>query len=153
MKFHGRHIAAGTGLGAILLVSLAGGSNMALAGEDLYRWQDSESKTVLSDRPPPEGVEHEVIKSPALLDPEDVTAADTTQESDKDATESPDEKPTPSSAERCEQARANMEALTVEKGTVTVRTTDGGARELSPEEVQVQLQATRAQIEVYCAGE
>lgn len=151
---------------AFLLVALAGGNTSSVAEGNYYRWQDDQGNTILSDRPPSEGIQYEVIENSPALDPAALREAPA--EAPEGALEGdPQEAPTDAgrevgaavqpaavtgqgNAQRCEQARANMEALSNESGPVTVRNKDGGARELSAQELQVQRAATQAQIDVYC---
>ena len=55
------------GLQGSLIVLMAAGSLNAGAAEAHYRWLDSRGNTVLSDRPPPAGVDYEVVSTKSGL--------------------------------------------------------------------------------------
>ena len=121
-----------------------------------YHWKDAQGNPILSDHPPPDGVTYEVEKTPGAAEyPEVAEEAPDVAEGDEEGDEERKglaDTPTETNAERCARARANLEALGG-GDSVTVRNTDGSAHTLSPEEVQIQRETTRAQIKVYCEEE
>lgn len=119
-----------------------------------YRWINDRGDPVYSDRPPPKGVDYEVISSGStfkrvVAGEEGAVPLDTTptpsNQFDKVSTEQKSKK----NPEMCQRARANLEALT-SSDQVKIRNNQGEIRMLSPEEMEVERQTARAQISVYC---
>ena len=59
--------AKSTSLLFILAVIIAASSSMSLAAESHYRWNDKWGNPVHSDRPPPKGVDYEVVSTESSL--------------------------------------------------------------------------------------
>jgi hypothetical protein len=150
-----------TSVAALLLAAVLGRSYLAEAQSNVYRWVDAQGNLVMSDMPPPNGTVHETLGNTVTINPAD--AFDSTQDEDQsnknsglseNLTSSTDAEQdafasSANNNERCAQAKNNLSALS-EAGPVTVRNAQGMPRDLTTDEVQIQLQATRAQIAVYC---
>ena len=116
---------------------------IAQADTTHYRWTDKKGGTVYSDRPPPSGVDYEVVNNSTglkrVLDGElepqsvDVSSSESIKKSEA----------------LCERARDNLKALQGEQ-TVAIRNLQGDVKELTPEERSIEIQTARAQISVYC---
>lgn len=52
---------------ALVLLAMCAGVGSAHAGAKLYRWKDSNGNVVMSDRPPPAGVQFEAISTSSSL--------------------------------------------------------------------------------------
>jgi len=138
-----------------------GRSYLAEAQSAVYRWVDAQGNLVMSDMPPPDGTVYETLGTRETINPAD--AFDSMQDEDQskinsglseNLTSSTDAEkdafaPSANNNERCAQAKNNLSALS-EAGPITVRNDQGIPRDLTADEVQIQLQATRAQIAVYC---
>ncbi len=143
-----------TGLGLGLL--LAAGSAAVYSDTVHYRWTNSKGGTVYSDRPPPEGVDYEVVSSGTGLrrqvDGEKGAVPLTVEPSPGNDFEQVDDRSEPSQTTNevlCEKARMNLVALNV-ADVVNTRNDQGEVRAMTPEEREVRTRATEAQIEVYC---
>ena len=150
-----------TCVAALLLAAVLGRSYLAEAQSAVYRWVDAQGNLVMSDMPPPDGTVYESLGTRETINPAD--AFDSPQNEEQRSIDrglSEDLKPSTnkeqdafaSSAnnnERCAQAKNNLSALS-EACPITVRNDQGIPRDLTADEVQIQLQATRAQIAVYC---
>jgi hypothetical protein len=141
---------------AIVLAAAVGGSVAGFADTNYYRWIDNRGNPVHSDRPPPKGIDYEVVSTqssftravsaeegavPAEVEPrvgneftpEDSSAADRSKKN----------------SELCQRARSNLETLTA-SDTVNIRNNEGEVQQLNPQELQVQRATAKAQVEVYC---
>jgi hypothetical protein len=143
-------------LHAILLLAIATGSVGSKAQSNYYRWLDSRGNPIHSDRPPPAGVDYEVVSTESTF-----TRAVTGEEgavplaveptvgnefTPQDSAKSADYKKNP---EFCQRAKTNLESLTT-SAQVKVRDDQGEERYLTPEEMEVERQKAKAQIDVYC---
>lgn len=134
-------------------------ASLALAGaasaqSNHYRWTDADGETVLSDRPPPAGVDYEIVSSTsnftrkvsagegALKPGDDSNAADA-------AVAEANAERARQAAAACKAAQANLKALKGE-AKIVVRTPDGGQRALSADEIEMQRQTAQSQVEAYC---
>ncbi|EEB77534.1 hypothetical protein GPB2148_1267 [marine gamma proteobacterium HTCC2148] len=139
-----------------LLIILACGATTAVAKDAHYRWLNERGFTVYSDRPPPEGVDYEVVSSgsnlkrvvdgdtgavPLEVEP---SAGNEFQPKAKSA-----EEVTEQNSRLCNRARDNLEALST-GDIITLRDSNGEARQLTAKEVTVEQETARAQISVYC---
>lgn len=136
---------------AALLVTWA---SVGLSGATHYKWINERGEPVYSDRPPPKGVDYEVVSTtssfkrivdgdegavPLETDPRvgnNFDQVNTAQKSKKNP-------------EMCQRAKTNLESLS-SSDQVKVRNDRGEIRMLSPEEMEVERQTARAQISVYC---
>ncbi len=131
-------------------------SMASYSGTNHYRWLNERGDPVHSDRPPPGGIDYEVISTgsglkrmvsgsegavPAEIKPR--VGNNFTQVDADDANRSK------KSSELCKRATLNMEALTGDT-KVRVRDDQGDTRVLSDEEKIIEREKARAQISVYC---
>lgn len=142
-------------VGAVLFC-LAAASTAQAAGTVHYRWVDDRGNPVHSDRPPPKGIDYEVITTGSGLKrvvsgdegavPPEVKPRVGNEFTQVDAEEARRSKKNP---ELCSRARANLEALT-DNAKVRIRDDQGEERFLTDEEIIVERERAQAQISVYC---
>lgn len=128
---------------ALVFIVVAGSSIESPADANYYRWVDDRGAAVHSDRPPPEGVDYEIISTSSNLIRAGSLEGDEVPVNSEEASQSA------KNPELCKRATTNLETLT-NSDKVKVRNDEGEARFLSPEEVEVQRQTAQAQIGVYC---
>ncbi len=138
-------------VGLLLVVSQA-----AFADKTYYRWVNERGNPVHSDRPPPAGVDYEVVETGSTLVrqvPGDTGAVPAETEPsvgnefdqvDLQAAPEPEKNP-----EYCARARENLEALT-NASRVRTRNEDGELRLLSDEERETEKAKARKAIEDHC---
>jgi hypothetical protein len=140
--------------GMVVLLIVAG--SQVIAGSTHYRWINERGEPVYSDRPPPKGVEYEVVSTQSRFKrtvsaEEGAVPLETSPrvgneffQIDPDAASRNQKNPV-----YCEQARQNLEALTTSL-QVNVRNDDGEVRPLTAEQMEVERNRARGQIEKYC---
>ena len=149
----------------IVLAALLGalsGQHEAMAQETIYKWVDQEG-TVHYGARPPEGVDYEIVdietrertRGGASTDG-DEAGPDAGEESEDGTTVPPEQpemaasEPDPEMvAERCAQARRNIENLT-QRSNVLIRGEDGERRQISAEERESMLEDARRFIDEWC---
>ena len=150
MKMHAVH------LGALLLALAA----LNAQAEDVYRWKNAQGNTVISDRPPEDGVEYDVVSASTgrtLVAPPPPSASTEEQPEENSPPTQNAEQPREISQfsapakdpKLCEQARNNLRIL--EDGP-RIRFTDdeGVVRFMSDDERSVEKDKTLDAIEAYC---
>ena len=151
MTFRGR-------IGQVLAASalLLAVPTTAISGEDYYRWLDERGDPVHSDRPPPKGVDYEVISTGSGLKrivsaDEGAVPPETTPRvgNEFDPVNPRAESRMKKNPELCERAKNDLDALT-SGAKVKVRNNQGEFRYLEQEEIQVEQARAREQISVYC---
>ena len=142
--------------GALLFCMAVISANLSSAGTTHYRWIDDRGHPVHSDRPPPKGVDYEVITTGSGLKrvvtaeegavPPEVNprVGNEFEQVDEDETRGSRKNP-----EMCARARANVEGLTT-SSTVIMRDDQGEERTLSAEEIVAELEKAEAMVSVYC---
>ena len=144
------------GLNAAFLLVVAITSLESTAGSNQYHWENSRGEPVYSDRPPPKGVNYEVINTQSTL--KWVVSGDEgaaplevkpSASNDFDPVDSAEDGRSKKSPALCEQAKMNLIALKA-RPTLNVRNDKGEIRELSPQEREVTKQTAMAQIKAYC---
>ena len=143
---------------AALVACLLAGSAQAVADSALYRWKDSEGNPVMSDRPPPLGVQYETISTKSSIvhrvegeaPPEPVTAPAPTPEPAPTASKTK----APSSLheknpEYCAAARKNLEVID-RAPRIRMDDGEGGLRYITDEERAAQRQNNLEVIEAHC---
>jgi hypothetical protein len=139
-----------------LLVAAMTGSGMLAAETDHYRWLNERGQPVYSDRPPPKGVNYEVISSSSNL--KRVVSADegavpletkSSVGNQFDSVSNSKERPSTKNTELCTRATMNLIALESE-GTINVRNDQGEVKALSPQEREIARQTAKAQKGIYC---
>ena len=140
-------------LNTLFFLAVAGSSVESLADATYYQWVDDSGAAVHSDRPPPEGVEYEIISTSSNLIKtvsfEDGLAPSAVDSPAGDSVNSEEASQSTKGLELCKRATTNLETLT-NSDKVKVRNDEGEVRFLSPEEIEVQRQTAQAQIGVYC---
>lgn len=141
---------------ALLLSAVALVASLAQAGTTHYRWVDDRGHPVHSDRPPPKGVDYEVITTGSGLKrvvpaeegavPPEVkpSVGNEFDQIDEDAVGRNQKNPA-----LCSRARANLEALST-NSKVIMRDDQGEERELSNEEIVSEREKAEALVSVYC---
>jgi hypothetical protein len=121
-----------------------------------YRWMNDRGEPIFSDRPPPQGVDYEVISSSsnfkrAVSAEEGAVPLETQPRvgNEFEQTHAAAAERLKKNPELCQRARTNLEAMT-SSAKVQVRNDQGEIRLLTPEEMEVQKQTAKAQISVYC---
>ncbi len=137
----------------LLLVAVAG--NIAAAGETYYRWTDERGNMLHSDRPPPPGVDYEVVSTdsdeirkvdgergavPLEVNPRVGNEFETYPKEPRDAKKSP---------ETCRRARENMAALNSGE-VIRMRNDQGELRDLSAEDIAYQKRRAEEVMRAHC---
>ena len=139
-----------------LLVLLATTGSQSAGDNNQYRWLDNRGDPVYSDRPPPKGIDYEVVSAGSSL--KRVVSAE-------EGAVPPETEPrvgnefnqvdgaagtrTKKNSELCQRAKTNLEALS-SSAKVKVRNEQGEVRYLNPEEMEIERQTAQAQVSVYC---
>ncbi|WP_187275924.1 DUF4124 domain-containing protein [Parahaliea aestuarii] len=139
---------------ATVVVSLIG--VQATAGTTYYRWQDERGNLVHSDRPPPQGVDYEVISTGSQFK-RDVTAEEGAVPRDlKPSVDNRFEKKAVRTEEQikknpeiCERARENLTTLET-WDDVNVKDDQGDIRPLTDAEKKQRTEEARRQIALHC---
>ena len=135
---------------ALLVVLLTAGSLAAVAATNYYRWIDERGNTIHSDRPPPAGVDYEVVRTGASFKDSGASAEGTTQSAKEDgAAQANNLSRSQKNPELCESAKGNLDALT-NSDRVTMRNAKGEVHVLTAEEIKESIQTTRGQIDAFC---
>lgn len=125
------------------------------AGQTFYRWTDDRGQTVHSDRPPPQGVEYEVISTQSSLVrevdgdqgavPLDVEPSVSNTFDPVDTNRTIVEK----NPEFCQRAQDNIDAL--DSGVqIQMRDKDGELRAITEDERAIQRQKAMDTMAVHC---
>jgi hypothetical protein len=143
-------------LNTFLFLIVAGSSVESPADANYYRWQDPEGNPIHSDRPPPAGIDYEVVStestfSRAIAAQEGAVPLDldSTIDSEFAQNASANSGKYQQDPALCEIARTNLDLLTNSE-KVKTRNAAGEVRYLTPEEMEVGRQTATAQISVYC---
>jgi hypothetical protein len=147
--------ARSTNLLLILAVIIAAYSSISLAGESYYRWDDKWGNPVHSDRPPPKGVDYEVVSSGTSLvrrvnSAEGVVPAKIEPTIDNNF-EQVETKPDPvkKNPEICDRAQENLTTLNT-YARIRLRDDQGEYRYITEEEKEAQRDEARNLISVHC---
>jgi Domain of unknown function (DUF4124) len=141
---------------AILLAIIATSSVGSAARTDYYRWLDSRGNPIHSDRPPPAGVDYEVVSTKSTFKrnveaEEGAVPLETSPRvgNEFDQVDTEEAKRSLKNPELCTRAKDNLAALTNSE-QVKVRNDQGEERFLTAEEIVVERQTAKAQLSVYC---
>jgi Domain of unknown function (DUF4124) len=142
---------------ATILPVLALCSLQVMADAKLYRWKDSEGNTVMSDRPPPTGVDFEAIATDSSVvrrvdgepPPKKITS---TSPPKKKATQSP--QPTVKTVykknpEYCESARRNLTVID-QSARVRMKDENGEYYYISDEQRHSEREKNLEAIKMHC---
>ena len=145
-----------TAVKSLLLMLLVATSTASLGASNQYRWLDDRGEPVYSDRPPPKGVDYEVVSAGSSLkrvvSAEEGAVPPETQPrvgNEFNQVDSSAGTRSKNNPELCQRARTNLEALS-SSAKVKVRNEKGEVRYLNPEEMEIERQTAQAQISVYC---
>jgi hypothetical protein len=137
---------------ALILIS----STQAFAGSTYYRWTNDQGDTVYSDRPPPKGVEYEVVSTQSRFKRQVAAEEGAVPLETEPSVSNQFEQISTDSARRsqknpiyCQQARENLEVLTT-SDQIQMRNEQGEPHMLSPDEMEVQREIARQQIKRHC---
>ena len=139
----------------VVLVALTTLSiNSVIAGESHYRWTDEHGNPVHSDRPPPKGVNYEVITSGTSLvrrvDSAEGAVPAKTSPSVKNNFEPVDTAKAPAkNPEYCERAKENLRVLD-SRANIRMRNDDGETYILTEEDKEEKRTEARSVIESQC---
>lgn len=150
-----KRVATTCALALTIAASTLLGSFATAAGQVVYRWTDERGNPVNSDRPPPKGVDYEVIStSSSMVRPVDADEGAVPLE----VKPSPDNQFEPVNSSRpkieknpeyCQRARENLETLDL-KVRIQMRNEQGEVHFLTEEERAAQREKALNAIEVYC---
>lgn len=130
-------------------------SYVATAGETYYRWTDERGNMLHSDRPPPAGIDYEVVSTdsneirkvdgesgavPLEVRPRVGNEFETYPKEPKDFKKS---------AETCKRAKENMAALNSGE-VIRMRNAQGELRELTAEDIAYQRQRAEEVMRAHC---
>ncbi|MEP0202335.1 MAG: DUF4124 domain-containing protein [Halioglobus sp.] len=141
----------------ILLCMLAGLSATTSAGEAAphYRWLDQRGNPVHSDRPPPEGIEYQVVTPGSSIIRQvsgnaGAVPAETKPRVGNNFTQV-DTKPDDNlkNEELCRRARQNLIDIDSAK-EISIRDNQGNARTLSAEEIELERAKAQDAMAVHC---
>lgn len=143
--------------GAALAAGLAILASQSTAQNHHYRWTDEQGETVYSDRPPPAGVDYEIVSSTssfsqAVKSRQDALATEPdagVEDAGAGGAPADQQAQAKATAEFCAKARANLETLNG-SARIVIRTDEGETRALSEEEIEEQKRTTQSQITTYC---
>ncbi len=129
----------------------------AHAGQTHYRWLDDRGNPVHSDRPPPEGIDYEVVSTESsLIRQVDAEEGAVPPEVDpkpgnefKQVNKSAEMQATPKNPEYCKRAQENLNTLNT-SARIRLRDDNGEFRFLSEEEKAEQRAKAEEIIELYC---
>ena len=139
-------------LNILLLLSLTAGSLTAVAATTYYRWTDERGNTIHSDRPPPTGVDYEVVRTGAGFKDSESRSENTspaTDGADSTAAQTAAAAQSQKDPELCERAKGNLDALT-NSDRVTMRNKKGEVQVLTAQEIKDNIETTHQQISVFC---
>ncbi len=129
-------------------------SSFSIASESHYRWIDKSGNPVHSDRPPPKGVDYEVVSSGTNLvrkvsSEEGVVPAET-KPSVGNQFDQVDAKPElKKNPEYCKRAQDNLHTLNT-SARIRIRDDQGDYRFIDEEEKEEQRKEAQAQIARHC---
>lgn len=140
---------------AMLLAALATAPD-AMAQETIYKWTDEEGVVHYTARPP-EGVDYERVDVKNQRSESSAAEAGAREEAESERSSIPPEQPEMAAegpdpamvAERCQQARSNIENLT-QRSNVLIRDDSGQRRQITNEERQRMLREARDFIDEWC---
>ena len=139
-----------------LLLLAVTSSSFITAETNHYRWKNERGETMFSDRPPPKGVDYEVISSSSTFkrvvsSGEGAVPLETKPSANNkfDSVDSSQATPSTKNPELCERATMNLIALN-SADKINVRNDQGEVKALSPQEREVARQTAEAQVSIYC---
>jgi hypothetical protein len=143
--------------GALVLTTalIASWGPLANADQAVYRWKDTNGNLVNSDRPPPQGVDYEVISTKSSMVrpvdaeegavPLEVKPTATNKFEQVDTSKPPSQK----NPEFCKRAKENLAALDT-NARIRMRNEEGEVRYLTPEEKEAEKNKALDTIKATC---
>jgi hypothetical protein len=124
------------------------------AGQNVYRWIDKQGNTVVSDRPPPVGVEYEVVNLQGNMmnqvdNPIPAPLPQTGMNSGDETAQQAQQPGIPKNPQYCSQARQNLSNLNT-FARIRIQGADGEYRYLTEEEKEDQRRQAQDAIDAYC---
>ena len=140
---------------SVVLLVTASASSTLYAGTTHYRWYDDRGNPVHSDRPPPTGIDYEVVDTgSSLVRQVDGNVGAVPRESTSrvgnkfDKVETKPEAPK-KNPELCSRATQNLETLN-NYARIRVKDDNGDLRYLNEEEIKAQKDEAQALIDINC---
>ena len=143
------------GLCTLIAILLSGMSLNSQADNTYYRWQDERGNPVHSDRPPPEGIDYEVVSTGSSMVrrvtadegavPAEIESRPGNEFTQVDTANAGIEK----NPEYCKRAQENLETLT-NFARIRIRDDQGEYRYINEEEKEEQRAQAREQIAIHC---
>jgi hypothetical protein len=137
-------------LGVALSLPLAAGDST------YYKWTDERGTAHHSDKPPPEGVDYEVVSPDSgfkrvVAAEEGVVPLETepTVGNDFEQVKKNPQQAQQKNPVKCERARKDLEALNG-KAKIAVRNDQGETRFLDMDEINIERERTEKYIDIYC---
>jgi len=128
----------------------------ANAGRDYYRWVDERGNPVHSDRPPPKGVNYEVVSTGSSLTrqvdaQEGAVPAETEPRvgNEFERVDTEQVQVVEKNPEYCKRAQENLATLTT-AARIRVRNDQGEYRYIDEEEKEIQRQRAQDSIAIHC---
>ncbi len=138
---------------AVLLIISSFSAN---AGRNYYRWMDERGNPVHSDRPPPKGIDYEVVSTGSSLirqvDAEEGAVPAETKPrvgNEFERVDTEQAQAVEKNPEYCQRARDNLATLNT-AARIRVRNDQGEFRFLDEEEKEARRQDAQAGISAYC---
>jgi hypothetical protein len=140
---------------ALVTAVMAVSGNSAIADEVIYRWLDERGAPVNSDRPPPKGVDYEVVSTSSSM-VRSVDADEGVVPLEVEPSASNDFEPVDSrkpkiekNPEYCQRARDNLTSLDT-SARIRIRNEQGEYRYIDEAEKQEQRVQAEAAVTAYC---
>ena len=137
----------------VLLLAISG--NSAIADEVIYRWMDERGAPVNSDRPPPKGVDYEVVSTSTSMvrsvdSDEGVVPLEVEPSPSNDFEPVDSRKPEiEKNPEFCQRAQDNLTQLDTH-ARIRLRNEEGEIRYLDEEEKAAERQKANDAIDAFC---
>ena len=140
----------------VMAIALATASLTSVAGNTYYRWADDRGNPVHSDRPPPEGIDYEVVSTGSSLvrkvaAEEGAVPAETDSApgNEFDTYETAKAEAPKKNPEYCQRAQANLNTLD-SAARIRLRDENGEYRYLTQDEKETEKAKARDLVAVHC---
>lgn len=138
----------------LTIAAAAGFAGTATAGQSVYRWVDKQGSTVVSDRPPPIGVEYEVVNLQGNMmnqvdSPIPAPVPGQTPATSEEVPTQAQQPGIPKNPQYCRQAKQNLSNLNT-FARIRIQGADGEYRYLTEEEKDDQRRQAQDAINAYC---
>jgi len=140
-------------LGAVCLGIIFGLTAYTAGAQTMYRWTDSNGVMQISDRPPPQGVAHEILPTPRSVPVAPPPQMNPTEPKPTPTAENPRETAAQTEPERdpeqCRLARENLFWLE-NRARVRARNEEGEMVFLTPDEAAEQQRQAEQAVALHC---